>query len=135
MTEMTTAEFLAARYDEEEAAAKAACDRDSGKWLMGRKWNVYRAEDITPFDDDETNQLVVYGNMESQSRHIARWDPARVLADIASKRVLLAYLAHVAEVILDNNLWSLEGESDHGLRLLAAPYAAHPDYDPAWAVE
>lgn len=54
--------------------------------------------------------------------HIARWDPARVLAEVAAKRVLL-------------DRWDLYGypdDLDAGLRILAVPYADRPGYQPEW---
>lgn len=133
---MDIAEFLTARLDAEEAAAREACDNDSGDWFMGRKWNVYRAEDETPQEDDETNRLVVEGNVKAQSEHIAYWNPSRVLADIAAKRAvidlyrgergLLASRGHNAEG--ESRVWLLEAV----LVRLAAPYAEHADFDPAW---
>lgn len=132
----TIAEFLTARLDEDQATAEAAADRDSGEWFMGRKWNVYRAEDVSPEDDEETNELVVYGNVKSQSEHIARYDPARVLAEVAAKRALLKRLEEDADRCTDDAEW--RGASfalDKVLEYLAAPYADHPDYDPTWSVD
>lgn len=71
---------LAARLreviEERLKVAREAADGDSGRWFAGDGWNVYRAEDETPYDDHEENRLVVYGNIKPQSEHIALCDPA-----------------------------------------------------------
>ena len=66
--------------------------------------------------------------------HIARWDPARVLAECEAKR-------RIVEVHLSGEAWCdhCSGGEHRGnpdacptLRLLALPYADHPDYDETW---
>lgn len=88
-------EFLRARLAEDEEAARQAADGDSGAWFVGDQWNVYRAENAAPHEDVEENPLVVYGNVQPQSEHIARYAPARVLAEVQAKRRILAL--HVPE--------------------------------------
>jgi hypothetical protein len=85
--------FLNEQLDAEERGALDAKEGRSGRWFVGDKWNVYCVEDETPHDDAETNELVVYGNGAALSAHIARHDPARVLAKITAKRAIVdAYL-------------------------------------------
>lgn len=81
--------WITQQVDRAEAVAREAADGDSGQWFVGRKWNVYRAEDQTPNEDDETNALVVYGNMQAQSEHIALNDPAAVLRRCEADRRIL----------------------------------------------
>lgn len=62
--------------------AQAAADGDSGRWFMGDRWNVFRAEDEARYDENyggEEHRLVVYGNVKDQSEHIAANDPATIL--------------------------------------------------------
>jgi hypothetical protein len=97
-----------------------------------------------------------YVDPDANGEHIALNDPAYVLDDIASKRQILAL--HTGEHQCQEFVTGtyppdahLMGETpgarwehamagyfgDHPcptLRLLAAPFAAHPDFDPAWAV-
>jgi hypothetical protein len=60
--------------------------------------------------------------------HIARWDPARVLAEVEAKRRMLDELA------------ALDGDPVNGLaitrmvHLLTLPYAEHPDHRTEWQV-
>lgn len=64
---------------------------------------------------------------EVRAVHIARWDPARVLAECEAKRHLVAFVGDLAE-----------GDPVHGLtakealRLLAVPYADREGYRPEW---
>ncbi len=72
-------------------------------------------------------------------RYIAHNDPARILREVASKRRILA---EVVKQIDDMDAqieseWGSgsshpTGESDLLLKLLAAPYDQHPDWDEPW---
>jgi len=68
---------------------------------------------------------------ESTARHIARHDPARVLAECAVKRSVLDLL--IADSGDSHNAvrrgWAVEISHQY-----AAIYADHPDFDPAWRV-
>lgn len=144
-------EFIAAQLDEDERGAQNASDQRSGEWFVGDKWNVYGVEDETPWEDYETNELVVYGNMKEQSEHIARHDPARVLREVASKRRVLerhrrprSPAEHPGGVSSECCIGcgflgddGIPARTPHidlcpELRDLAAPYAERPGYKPAW---
>jgi len=145
--------FLRARLGEDERVARDAADADSGAWFMGDKWNVYRAEDEARYDEDyrgEENRLVVYGNVKPQSEHIARHDPARVLAEVAAKRAIV--WAHEPVLLngsplgkfFEDTVVCRSCEPEYGaptghvhwpcltLRHLAAVHADHPDYREEW---
>ena len=130
---MDLVEFLTARLDEDEQAARVAGD---DRWAL---IPVY--EDATirhgRMPDPQSIQIVEANGVEMGSVHrvahaeyIARHDPARVLAEVDAKRQLLDWLAREDERALDNNLWWWDG--DGARKLLALPYADHPDYDEAW---
>ena len=115
----TLADFLLARIAEDEAAAE-----DAGPW--------------TPtFIGAASIELTHDGLMV---------DPARVLADCAAKRAIVER-ASVECVCTDHGAERVEGcpqcvachavttADGYVLADLAAPYADHPDYDPAWKVE
>lgn len=149
-------QWLTAQLDADAARATEAADNDSGEWFMGDKWNVYRAEDEAPDEDMETNTLVVYGNVKSQSEHIAEHDPARVLREIEAKRgIVAAYLPpgedpHPGQPCInydgqdpdeyddyDSCFRHLEANKrllrhDYVLRLLASAYEGRPGYQEAW---
>lgn len=78
--------------------------------------------------------------------HIARWDPARTLAEIRAKRAILENY----QIVAANNEIEKARRGDEVeiavrdviaksllmvLRRLAAPYADHPDYDQVWRID
>lgn len=113
---VTLTEFLTARLDEDEAVARAAfSDLDE----PGEAWRPSGLEDPWP----------------TQERHVLRHDPARVLAEVKAKRRILELDDEVLRREVRNGDASGAGASlmlSIVLRLLALPYADHPDYDEAW---
>jgi hypothetical protein len=118
--------FLTARLDEDERVARAAtADNADGKWATGERWSVlnleyegihvFASDDPKPPNPDETDPTTV---------HMARHDPARVLADVAAKRAIMG-LAVPGDID--------QPEVYAALRYLAAVHADHPDYDPEWS--
>lgn len=57
--------------------------------------------------------------------HIAHWDPARVLAECAAKRQLIEGTEY---------RMTFDDRDEHVLFVMAAVYADHADFDPAWMV-
>ena len=109
--------FIAARLDDDEAAALAAAGqyweyRDS--WVWASSFEVADVFGIP--DTDETGT------------HIARHDPARVLREVAVKRAMLAELTR----------WPFDYRHDCDdptrlfARLLGAAWSDHPDYRQEW---
>lgn len=120
--------------------------------VMSGMWGVVTSHE----EEADAEALPVF-------EHIARWDPARVLAEVAAKRQLLEVHKVNVEVegpppaFRDPHVRYQEGrvtywcdECDHDrdyghisgpdqgcrtLRLLALPYADHKDYDPAWRID
>lgn len=161
---MDIAEFLTARYDEEQQGAEGFETRDwvaeganvrggprvrsAGpgpymSYMVGEPFPDTIAVPLSrePLPDDFWKMVSLHGTtgkFESEMRnaeYIAYWDPARVLTDLAAKRAVLAYLQLVQDAILDNNLWGLDNPTTEALRHLAAPYAEHPDFDPSWRID
>jgi hypothetical protein len=110
---MNLAAFLLDRIAEDEAVARAVSAEDWAESWRGI--NPRRLEIV---------------------RHIARHDPARVLADCDAKRRIVERLSgylsseHDPEPegaweLLDDHAWAT-------LYALALPFADHPDYDPSW---
>ncbi|GIF16528.1 DUF6221 family protein [Actinoplanes teichomyceticus] len=122
--------FLRARLDEDEQAARAAAGGHP-HW----KWDA--APDGTFYLDPGRNADDLGSvALREAADHIVRWNPARVLAEVEAKRALLNYIAtmrrggHAASVNGRPGAWTTVGP-DHRkslLRLLAQPYADHPDY-------
>lgn len=112
--------WLREQVEVDEQVAKDAADGDSGQWFMGDKWNVYRVENEALDEADESNALVVYGNVKPQSGHIALHDPARALAEVEFKRKLIADF--------ENDVtWSMDTLRD----LARTVYRDRPGYDEA----
>jgi len=140
---MTIVEFLGARISEDEAAAQAAVGNDGPPtWLQDNADGVYAAR--PDVDWDELCQSHTYGVPNecefnptacgvsvvddsvlehARAEHIARHDPARVLAECEAKRRIVEYCSYEL---------GDEYERFPVLDLLAQPYADHPDFDPAW---
>ena len=125
---MNLADFLLARIAEDEADARMA-DR-------GVPWRSYERPSCSG----------IWGSVEPGGRgyrvatlpraleadHIARWDPARVLAECDAKRRIVEHERAVnhGEKQMYDVTFSLD--SSDVLRLLALPYAAHVDYREEW---
>jgi hypothetical protein len=135
MTDPT--EFLAARLAEDEAAANA-CDMWPAPWSM--RPNGYSQ---TVWSSKPGVSSVAVCQWSKTARHIVRWDPARVLAEVATKRRILAEHAPVPlapkfhpEVVACARCGTVgEYEVDwpcDTVLSLTLPYAGHPDFDPAW---
>lgn len=137
-------EFLTAQLDEDEAAAVAASGRDPQWWDTGPGYP--EAPEVRVVNDRD--DVIVSEVGERVARHIARYDPARVLAEVASKRAILDEHKHVPAVQQERDhehefgCQTCHADTHCGetmalgwcetVRLLAAPYDQHPDYDPAW---
>ncbi|MCX5201057.1 DUF6221 family protein [Streptomyces sp. NBC_00237] len=165
-------EFLHARLAEDEAAARAASEPE--EWVEKRPtWNVQYWADpdrAAVIADPDSSAYPVVTSIAGEAedvaevfvRHIARHDPARVLAEVDAKRRMLD--ASPAECPTGcrtehsfsgscslrsmGPAWEAGGErwvrgdsetpmhaphtSESTLRFLALPYAAHPDYRSDW---
>jgi len=175
---VTVVEFLTARLDEEQAIAERAAATEPGIWavcvsdggqdleVLGQfkrdhpvpqppqplKGDWYAVagwswDDLDPCGLDTTDLVPT-------AEHIARHDPARVLADIAAKRAILALHAHYVEQKREGGKYLDTWRPDEGCEtchwdndcgciensgypcdtvgLLASVYADHPEFDPAW---
>jgi Family of unknown function (DUF6221) len=124
-------EFLTARLDEDAAAARDA-------YYEGQRW-ITEEEGVYRYPDDDLD-LVHYANRKTDARHIARWDPARVLREVEAKRAVLAEhqsepMRNVAwngcKVCRDPSGWPQPWPC-HTLRHIIAVYSDHPDYQQEW---
>jgi hypothetical protein len=129
---VTITEFLEARIAEDEAVARE-CE-DSGRWSAwrheeGLEWWVSSEN----FGHVVTTGYVGNNDARPNAEHMARWDPARVLAECAAKR---AILAECRPGTLDD-LDCSEDDQPAPMwvaRALAAVYSDHPDYDKDWTL-
>ena len=150
--------FIAARIDEDEAAARKAApgpwlleNSDSDPYWNGHSWefgpdasarhNVvrhWRIQGPRVTIDSATNDAYFVQDME----HIVRHDPARALREVTFKRAIMA--EHHAELIEVINQDQDERSGDFcaecdleqfpcpTVRLLAAAYSDHPGYCQEW---
>lgn len=105
---MDLVEFLRSRLDDEAAVAQKSYD-EAGDYRLD-------------------------GSMATQL-HFANWKPDRVLADVEAKRRIVGSTAHPPKawsVFDDGFRRGQMAAHDDVLRLLALPYATHPDYREEW---
>jgi hypothetical protein len=128
--------WLRAQLDEDERVAKMAEILDPAPWanrvsttpgghVEGRiagagGHTVVHVKDQAPDFDSAT--------------HIARWDPARVLAEVDAKRRILELHAPVIDGTQSSWTWfaGSESASEAIVKLLALPYADRPGYRSEW---
>lgn len=148
----TLVEFILARLDEDERVALAATP---SPWRIDpRHPNVilepFPIDSVGMAGDRQRNLFTGQisnrrGQSVSDARHIARHDPARVLAEVAAKRRMVdqtfRYEAkidgewgcvHTAEEIAAGRCTETPVDQIKTLRLLALPFADHPEYREEW---
>lgn len=144
-------EFLTERLAEDEQVAQAASGRRWGHDGYGG-WHVpfgssrcTVVRDMSPFSHEQDNH-VCGSALAPDAEHIARHDPARVLAEVAAKRRMVdqtfRYEAtidgewgccHSADEIARGECPATPVDGIGMLRLLAVVYADHADYRSDWA--
>ena len=149
---VTLAGFLAARLDEDEAAAKACADNDGRlNWWDSR---VMASGDHTirtgSGSGGEGNRVVArirrddvegdFGRLldpDALASFIPRHDPARVLREVEAKRAILAAFLSFRQEFQRGDAGPALHTGTQVLRdvlgSLAAIWSDHPDYDPGWA--
>jgi hypothetical protein len=132
MVAMKLSEFLLARIDEREASAKEAGDNNSFEygddrwcesWLSQGIRHLVRNCDIECFVHEDDGEACGRPHRYAGS-FIALWDPAFVLSWCDSMRRVIELTR--LDFTLFNEIPSLE------LRILALPFADHPDYQQEW---
>lgn len=141
-------QFLRARLDEDEKAARTASHalRKGAHWSLD-EWHG-REQPHSLIAQGTADQPVALGHFTAdpvpteQAVHIARHDPVRVLAEVAAKREIVGLHHRVTKRSTGSGGGTVEDCSlcDHfpaqypcmTLRLLALPYASHPNYNETW---
>lgn len=124
---MTITEFLLARIAEDETVAR---ESTPGPWSSAPAGYCCQRACVDPVVH---NYSTLYWR---DGDHIARHDPARVLAECAAKRVIVALYDDLLRGEVDHRDASGLGASlmhSDVIRALAAVYADHPDYRSEWA--
>jgi hypothetical protein len=179
MTDLS--EWLLACIAEDEADAQALADADGPTWTaatdVGDHYNfgVVTTVDPRTLKRSYDGGLLISGgdtvvarcgiegwgwdDAEVRARHIARHDPARVLAECAAKRRIVELHRHEAKgpgpvlhdgardlnegvfgcvicsCVDDDPGWHFTGGWCQTVRLLALPYAGRDGYDERWRPE
>lgn len=134
-------EWLRAQLDADEATARAATP---GPWEWDDQGDGCGVFSTDPGDGD----AVVFSHYgiddgvspsEADAAHIAPWDPARVLAEVAAKREILAlhheYRGCCPYCVDAGGPHRREAWPCPTLRALSAPYRSAPGWRPEWAAE
>lgn len=122
---MELVDFLRARLDEDETVAREA---GGESWPMPERVGYENLESVS-------GEVVMYGDSwrDDMGPHIARHDPARVLADVEAKRRIVDRYAKIAA---GNGETTELAFHEQGLfeavLYLASAYAYHPDYSEEW---
>jgi len=122
--------FLRARLDEDEQTARATADEYGPAWTADNQMESVRSSTGADVVDEPY----------TPRHHIARHDPARVLAEVDAKRRILDVYEEVMTKFTES--WSPMVPYDRlagtvsslrrTLEFLALPYADHPDYRDEW---
>jgi hypothetical protein len=130
--------FLRARLDEDERHALGVeAFGASCSWRLvklaeepppGARWGDVVGERGTVIWGPERRRFDVDNAIAG---HIAQWDPARVLAEVAAKRAILELAEHVW-IMFGFDEGAADSVHDDTLRLMAQPYAEHPDFNQEW---
>lgn len=116
-------QFLRARLDEDEQAARRA----------GDSFRQISETGVIVATEGDRAEECASANWAGIAEHIVRHDPARVLAEVEAKRELLAdYERFVAERRRMMGGWDSYPEPSPVLTAFATVYADHPDYRPEW---
>lgn len=140
---MNITEFLEARIAEDEAAANDA---------TGARWVVLSGVNASMVNIDPTNvrdekwkygrfgHIATTSHDAAYAEHISRHAPARVLAECAAKRALSSLHSQASyrgqTVCNDCGDWWDGSPVDYPcatIKIVAAVYAGHPDYQQEWA--
>ena len=140
--------FLLARLNEDASAASEAAHDLAGHWTTEGSYAVSVADKL-PQGAEVWDKAVAFAEgapSPEQATHIARHDPAHVLAEADAKREITDlhrpeitdYVdgAGIESASVDCLTCDTRGSSNtwpcKTVRLLALPYADHPDYRDEW---
>ena len=116
--------YLTTRWEDEERVTKAASEPHRRSWVGG-------LDDLDlPYVVGEPDQgrraAVAAPEDQEAAEHIAYWDPARVLAEVAAKRLRLAVIEHL---LADD---PTDETAAYLLRCEALPYADREGFRDEW---
>lgn len=140
--------FLRARIAEDTAVVRALAEPhdwrtgpgDDPEWADASLVCMWPPEHHTPYEQDKHWRGLSTSNPELAA-YIARHDPARALAEVEAKRRLLDLYERIrAENPANRRSFDWEhapwrdrvAVAAHAVRLIAAVYSDHPNYDEEW---
>lgn len=86
---------------------------------------------LRQIDEDEREARRAQSAGDSDWKHSARWSPARVLADLRAKRLIISSIQSVS-ILEGTAVDMIRSEFDPILRYFAEPYADRPGYRRQW---
>lgn len=136
-------EFIRARLDEDEVAAKACASGIEGSWRGTTEWHASERRRAVYAGAYPVADYI--GELTGHAEHIARHDPARVLRAVAAKRGLLkphepsfyddqlgcgecGWPSDYPDPAIIPQWWPCQT-----VRLIASEWDDHADYLPDWA--
>jgi hypothetical protein len=131
---MTLLEFLTACLDDDERVALAA---GGASWSANVPGMVHVDAAAIAANKHAFGKLgyVASVQQDADREHIARWDPARVLADIAAKRFVIETLRGYEpddEWDTEPDMGRRSNNAAGAVRRLAQQFAGRPGWDEAW---
>ena len=132
-------QFLRDRLDEDETIAREAAHYEAGHWTTKDGYPVSVADEL-PEAADTFERVVAFDEgspSEEQAAHIARHDPARVLAEVEAKRLALDHYTELQRLAKGGVAIyrTAAGAVGVQVQIMAMPYADHPAYKEAWRPE
>ncbi|TKJ25233.1 DUF6221 family protein [Blastococcus sp. CCUG 61487] len=128
------AEFLLARFTEDEERAREASQRGS-RWQESGAGVWAQSRHIVASDGTLPRSGYGVADVDGQAvAHVLAWDPARVLAECDAKRLIVDQFRHheAGVLIVRGDPINYRSALLFALRALALPYADHPDYQEEW---
>ena len=117
---LTVTEFVLARIAEDESAAREV--------ILPGPWTCTGG--LVTHVSDVGTIWIVAEHVGEDGPHIARHDPARVLAQCAAMRKIVEDREHIATI---PGHGAMLAHADFVLRQLTSIWSDHPDFDPAWS--
>jgi Family of unknown function (DUF6221) len=130
--------WLRAQLDDDERVARAA---SMAPWLRDEANASIRHSGPSASKSSESFGMYVIASVgahdigrpsHEDAEHIARWDPARVLAEIDAKRRILDMWADAQDAEFPNFEGGYAAALDDVVSRLALPYADRPGFRAEW---
>ncbi|HEY3261295.1 MAG TPA: DUF6221 family protein [Pseudonocardiaceae bacterium] len=127
--------WLRAQLDDDERVTQACAEVYPAPWDMSDRGHtaLVRADEPDFRIVAELEQSsAIDGWLGERLEHIARWDPARVLAEVDAKRRILDMWADAQSAEFPDYWGGYATALDDVVRQLALPYADRPGFRAEW---